>query len=132
MPATDQQIIDLETRFWQSMVDDDTATAESLMTEPSMLVSGHGAMRFGRADYRRMAKQAPMVVKSFAFSDMQVAFPSEDTAVLSYHVKQGIAPRGTGQVVQQDMLDTSTWVRTPDGWQCALHTETPMEAQRQH
>ena len=30
MPTTHQQIIDLETRFWQSMVDDDTANLEVL------------------------------------------------------------------------------------------------------
>lgn len=79
-----------------------------------------------------MAKQAPMVVKSSEFSHLQVAFPSEDTAVLSYHVKQSIAPRGAGKTVQQDMLDSVTWVRTPDGWQCALHTDTPVEAKGKH
>lgn len=97
-----------------------------------MLVSSHGAMTFKREDYRRIAEEGTMVVKSFQFSDMQVAFPNDDTAVLTYHAKQAIAQRGKGKTVQQGMLDSSTWVRTPDAWQCARHTETQAEGKARH
>ena len=33
-----------------------------------------------------------MVLTSFELSDMEVVFPNDTTAVLTYHVKQGIAP----------------------------------------
>lgn len=129
MPATSaQHIIDLETRFWQAMVDHEIDVALGLLTEPAVMVSGHGALQFNRADYRRMADHGPMVVKSFRFSDMRVVFPNDDTAVLTYQVQQGIAPRGERATVHQDMLDSSTWVRMPEGWQCVLHTETPKAA----
>lgn len=127
-------LVDLETKFWQSMVDHDTDVALDLLCEPALMVSSHGAMKFDHADYRKMAEQGSMVVNSFEFSDMEVVFPNDATAILSYRVKQGVAPRGKGAkgaksaTTEQEMNDTSTWVRTAQGWRCAMHTETPVQA----
>ncbi len=127
MPTPSKTLIDLETKFWHSLVSQDTDTAIELLTEPALMVSAHGAMKFDHAAYRRMAEQGPMVVKSFEFSDMAVVFPNETTAVMSYHVKQGLSPRGKEETTVQEMNDTSTWVKTGDGWQCVMHTETPAQ-----
>ena len=121
-------LVDLEKKFWQSMVDRDTDVAIDLLCEPALMVSAHGAMKFDHTAYRKMADQGSMVVKSFEFSDMDVVFPNDATAILSYRVKQGVAARDKGATTQQEMNDTSTWVRTDDGWRCAMHTETPVAA----
>jgi hypothetical protein len=121
-------LVDLETRFWQSMVDHDTDAALKLLCEPALMVSTHGAMKFDHAGYRRMADHGSMVVNSFEFSDMEVVFPNDATAILSYRVKQAVAPRGKGATTEQQMNDTSTWVRTDQGWRCAMHTEAPVAA----
>ncbi|APW39591.1 DUF4440 domain-containing protein [Rhodoferax koreense] len=126
MPDPSKSLIDLETRFWQSMVDNETAVALGLLTEPSMMVSAHGAMQFDHAAYRKMAEQGKMVVKSYAFSDMQVQFPNETTAIVSYKVRQGIAERDKSEVTFQEMVDSSTWVQVGSSWRCALHTEAPL------
>ncbi|MEO7547429.1 MAG: nuclear transport factor 2 family protein, partial [Ramlibacter sp.] len=116
----------LEKRFWQSMVDEDTDAALTLLDEPALMVSAHGAMQFDHAAYRKMAEQGTMVVKSFDLSDMNVVFPTDDTAVLTYHVKQQVAPRDKkGAGVAQEMNDSSTWIKVGDSWKCVLHTETP-------
>ena len=125
-------IIALEEKFWQSMVDQDTDTALEMLAEPSMMVSSHGAMKFDHAAYRKMAEQGSMVIKSYELSDMEVVFPNEGTAVLSYHVKQSLSPRGEGEAIEQEMNDTSTWVQSGKGWQCVLHTETPVESDTVH
>lgn len=44
MPTSTQTLIDLETKFWQSMVNQDTDTALDLLSEPALMVSSHGAM----------------------------------------------------------------------------------------
>lgn len=121
-------LVDLERKFWQSMVDQDTDVALNLLCEPALMVSSHGAMKFDHAGYRKMADHGSMVVNSFELSDMEVVFPNDATAILSYRVKQGVAPRGKGSTTEQEMNDTSTWVRTDHGWRCAMHTETPIEA----
>ena len=120
-------LIDLETRFWQSVVDQDSDTAAGLLAEPALMVSAHGAMKFDHAGYRQMAEQGALVLTSFALSQVEVVFPNDSTAVMVYHVKQGVAPRGSQASVDQHMVDSSTWVKTADQWACVLHTETPAQ-----
>ena len=126
MQAAGKDLIVLENRFWQSMVDEDTDTALSMLDEPALMVSPHGAMQFDHATYRRMAEQGTMVVKSFELSDVEVVFPIDDTAVLTYHVKQTISPRGKPGDIQQEMADSSVWTRKGGQWRCVMHTETPV------
>lgn len=123
-------LIDLEKKFWQSIVSQDTNSATEMLYEPAFMVSGHGAMKFDHAKYREMAEQGSMVVTSFELNDVDVMFPSDTTAIVTYRVKQEVAPRGTTHTVVQEMNDTSTWVRKGPRWQCVMHTETPAETKR--
>lgn len=132
MPTSSKTLIELEKRFWQAIVDEDADAAIEMLSEPSMMVNAHGAMQFDHQSYRRMAEKGPMVLESFELSDMNVVFPNESTAVLTYHVKQKTAPRGDGEAELHEMNDTSTWIRTGDRWQCVLHTETPASAKTAH
>lgn len=128
MQTASRELMDLENRFWQSMVDEDTDTALSMLDEPALMVSSHGTMQFDHAGYRRMAEQGSMVIKSFELSDMNVVFPTEETAVLTYHVKQALAQRGQTQEVKQEMADSSVWTRKDGSWKCVMHTETAVES----
>lgn len=128
MSTQSKTLIDLETKFWQSMIDNDTDAAVAMLSEPALMVSSHGAMKFDHAGYRKMADQGSMVLTSFEFSDMDIVFPNDKTAILAYRVRQGVAPRGNGPSSQTEMNDTSTWVRTDQGWRCVMHTETPVAA----
>ncbi|MGC3982946.1 MAG: nuclear transport factor 2 family protein [Steroidobacteraceae bacterium] len=126
MPTPTDTLIDLETKFWQSMVDQDTDAALEMLSEPALMVSSHGAMKFDHAGYRKMAEQGTMMLTSFELSDVQVVFPNETTAILTYHVKQDLAQRGKEQTLHQDMNDTSTWIKSGNAWRCVMHTETPI------
>lgn len=116
---------ELEHKFWQSMVDNDTDAALVLLEDPALMVSTHGSMMFDHEGYRRMAEQGSMVVTAFDISDMDIVFPSEATAILSYNVTQVVKPRGKNEDFVQQMHDTSTWVRKNNRWKCVMHTETP-------
>ena len=129
MTTPTKTLVDLETKFWQSMVDEDTDAALAILTEPALMVSAHGAMKFDHEGYRKMAEQGSMVVTSFEFSDMEVVFPNEKTAILTYRVKQGVATRGNGKTSVQQMNDTSTWIRVGQHWKCVMHTETPAKGE---
>ena len=128
MPNETKTLTELERKFWQSMVDQDTDTALEMLAEPALMVSSHGSMKFDHAGYRRMAEQGSMVLDSFELSDMEVVFPNETTAILTYHVKQGMSPRGKKENKVEEMNDTSTWVQVDGGWKCVMHTETPAAA----
>lgn len=123
-----EELIELETRFWQSMVDEDADTAVEMLSEPALMVSTHGAMQFDHAGYRKMAEQGPMVLTSFELQDVDVVFPNDSTAILTYRVRQALAPRGKSASTNQEMNDTSTWIRKNRRWQCVMHTETPADS----
>ncbi len=128
MSNPSQTLIDLETRFWQALVDQDADIATSLLDEPALMVSAHGAMKFDHATYRRMAEQGPMVLKSFDLRDMEVLFPNDSTAIVTYRVEQRVAARDDGDGKTQQMADSSTWVQSSSGdWRCVIHTETPLD-----
>lgn len=132
MPKAEQELVDLETRFWQSLVDQDADTALRLLSEPALMVSSHGAMSFDHEAYRKMAVQGKMIVTSFEFSDMKVTFPNAATAILTYGVKQVVKPRGEGESTVEEMNDSSTWIKTGKDWKCVMHTESPVAKQMSH
>lgn len=125
MQTDKNTVIELENRFWQSMVDEDTETALGMLSDPAFMVSPHGSMKFDHAGYRQMAEHGTMVVKSYELNDMDATFPSDDVVVLTYNVKQVLRSRGESQDIEQHMMDTSTWVREDGAWRCIMHTETP-------
>lgn len=132
MRTASNELMQLERKFWQSMVDEDTDTALAMLDEPALMVSSHGAMQFDHATYRRMAEQGPMVIKSFELSNMNVLFPDDNTAVLTYHARQALTPRGRSEEINQEMTDSSVWTRKDGEWRCVMHTETPVDARPQH
>jgi hypothetical protein len=127
MDARARELMLLEHNFWQSMVDGDTDAAVSMLDEPALLVSTHGAIQFDRDGYRQMAEQSSVVIKSFELDDIKVVFPTDDTAVLTYSVRQTLAPRSEPGEVVQDMTDTSVWTHKHGQWLCVLHTESPVD-----
>jgi len=92
MQTVSKTLIDLEHRFWQSMIDEDTETALSLLDEPALMVSTHGSMKFDHDGYRRMAEKGTMVVKAFEMKDVDVVFPTESTAIMTYRVMHTETP----------------------------------------
>lgn len=110
------------------MVDADAETALSMLAEPSLMVSSHGAITFDHNDFRKMLKDGNMTIKSFELNDMKVTFPAEDIAVITYKAKQSVSMRGKSKQIDQEMIDSSVWTHQNGEWRCALHTETPVDS----
>lgn len=125
MQGTDQELIALEQRFWQTMVDGNTDDALRMLAEPAGMVSSHGAMQFDHAGYRKMADNDDYKLVSYQLSEFGVLRPTPDVAILTYNVDQTTNIKG--QELQEQMCDSSTWVRRDNQWICALHTETPLQ-----
>ena len=112
----------LETEFWQSMVDKDADKAMTMIADECLITGPQGTMRSDPADYKRMTEAGEWELDQFEFSDVQVIFPQEDTAIIAYNVHQTGSMKG--QEMDLNCADSSTWVRDGDEWKCALHTET--------
>jgi ketosteroid isomerase-like protein len=121
MPSS-ETIERLERTFWQSMVEKDADRAMKMIADECLITGPQGTMRSDPADYKRMTEQGDWELEDFEFSDIEVIFPRDDTAIIAYTVHQ------TGSMKGQDMdlncADRTTWVKDGDDWKCALHTET--------
>jgi len=112
----------LERAFWQSILDGDPAVATAMLTEPAVMVSGHGANKFDHAAYMRMATDGRYRLTGYEISAMDVVFPRDDVAVASYHARQQFEHDGKSS--EMEVYDTSTWVKLDDQWRCVMHTES--------
>jgi ketosteroid isomerase-like protein len=129
MQGNKQQIIDLETRFWQSMRDKDVPTAQAMIADESLVTGPMGTMRVTPEKYAQLTREGDWRLDRFQFSDTDVIFPADDTAVIAYKVHQ--TGELKGKPMDMTCADSTTWIRDGNSWKCALHTETVLEPQRQ-
>ena len=80
MDATPETIQQLETRFWQTMVDKNPEAAMQLIAEQCLITGPMGTMRSDPEDYKRMTEQGEWNLDKFEFSDVQVIFPNPKTS----------------------------------------------------
>lgn len=116
------EIMKLETKFWQSMLDEKPEIAAALLTEKATSVAMFGIHHFSPAEYVKMAEEGPAKLTAFSFSNEKVLFPTPDVAVATYEVEQKFEMDGKPQ--EMVCLDTTTWVRQDGKWLAAAHTET--------
>ena len=125
MLANKQQIIDLETRFWQSMKDKDVDTAKSLIAKEGLVTGPMGTMTMDPDKYAQMTRDGQWTLQNFKIDKVEVVQPNADSAIIAYEVRQ------TGDMKGQPMdlrcADSSVWVKEGGDWKCALHTETILE-----
>lgn len=114
----------LENAFWKSMVEGRPEVATGMLTEPAVMVSSKGAMKFDHASYTRMANDDRYKLVDYEISGLDVVFPREDVAVATYHVDQEMEMEG--KPVRNQVYDTSTWVKVDGEWRCVMHTESPV------
>ena len=123
--TTQDEIMDLERKFWQSMMDMELDTAASLLDEQSTAASARGIHYFTPAEYKAMAQAGDARITSFEFFEERVIFPTPDLAIASYKAKQSFTMDGKSH----DMVvyDTTTWVKKGGKWVAVAHTETPAQ-----
>jgi hypothetical protein len=120
--ARKQEIERLEKSFWQSMIDGKADVATGMLTEPALMVSKHGRLKFDHAAYEKMAADDTQKLTEYEISDFDVVFPTQDVAVASYRVRQSMEAKGQSRT--EDVFDSSTWVKLGDAWKCVAHTES--------
>ena len=130
MTGNKQQIVDLETRFWQSMKDKDVETAKSLIAQEGLVAGPMGTMTMNPERYAQMTRDGQWTLKDFEMQKVEVVHPTPDSAIIAYEVHQ------TGDMKGQPMdlrcADSSVWVKEGSDWKCALHTETILEDAKAH
>lgn len=129
MSTNKQEIIDLERRFWQSLKDKDVPTAQAMIADQSRSTGPSGITPMDPQKFGQLMREAPWTLDNFTFSDVDVIFPTDDVAVITYKVHQ--TGEMEGKPMDLNAADSTVWAREGDSWKCALHTETILQPQRQ-
>jgi ketosteroid isomerase-like protein len=124
-----QTIIDLEKKFWDTMVSKDADAATDMMAKKSIVTGPQGVAEISRGDFSKMMEEGKWTLDSYKFSNVQVIFPNDRTAVIGYKVKQkGMMD---GKPYDMEAADASTWTKSGDEWLCVMHSETTLDGASQ-
>jgi len=124
MPTTahDQEIIDLETEFWNAIRDGDSEAASSMVHDPCLVTGAQGNGMIDRKMFAKMMEAPSWKLHEFRFEKENVVYLDDDTAVIAYTVIEELTVDGKPLTLKA--ADASTWVRRNGRWLCALHTES--------
>ena len=100
----------------------DAEAATAMLAPQALMVSSHGTMRFDPTQYAAMLRDPKHGLLDYTLSDMDVLFPTDDVAIATYRAHQ--AMKMDGKRVEQDVVDSSTWVTVGGAWKCVAHTES--------
>ena len=115
-------LLKLEKRFWQPMVDKDTGAALKLTNDPCIVAGAQGVSRISKEKFGEMMKTGDWTLPKFELRDVEVEQLTDDVAIIGYKAREELTVGG--EPVVMEAADASTWVRANGNWVCALHTES--------
>jgi hypothetical protein len=118
----DADILALEKKFWQAMIDRDSAAAAALSADPCLVTGAQGVGRLDRQTFIRMMEGGTWQLHAFTFSDVKVERFGEDLAVIAYRVREELTV--DGKPLTMEAADASTWVKKDGARLSARHTES--------
>jgi ketosteroid isomerase-like protein len=117
-----KEILDLETRFWNSMKSKDVDAALQRAADPCIVTGPQGVSTVDKETFTKMMSTAKWDLGDFIIDNVQVQQLGEDVAIIGYKVHEDITVDGSRLALEA--ADTSTWVRRNGNWVCAMHTES--------
>jgi hypothetical protein len=118
----ESEILALEKKFWQSMIDKDSDAGARLTADPCLVTGAQGVGRIDRKTFAKMMDTGAWQLHGYEFSDVKVERVTDNVAVIAYKVREELTV--DGKKVTLEAADASTWVRDGKNWTCALHTES--------
>ena len=128
--TVEQEVLELEKKYWDAMKKRDSATMESLTADPCLVVGAQGVSQINRAQFRQMMAADDYRVRDYRFDEANASVRklTNDVFAVAYKVHEEFERNGKAEKL--DAYPTSVWVRRGNTWECALHTETPAVAAR--
>ena len=120
----EQELMDVERRFWNAMQEKDAATASTLTDDQCVIVGAQGVSAIDAKTMAKLTSEGTWELKHYAFDEQksQIRFLTDDIAIVAYPVKERVIVEGETLPVEAN--DSSVWVRRGGQWRCALHTES--------
>ena len=119
----EQELLELEKRFWQALKDKDVGTAVALTDFPVVVTGAQGVGHLDQDSFAAMMAAPSYTMRDFKLGDdAEVRLIGDDIAIVAYKAHEELTV--DGEPVSLDVSDASTWVRRDGQWRCALHTES--------
>ena len=119
---TKEDIIALETSYWEAMKIKDGAGTSRLSGDISLVTGAQGVMTISKGKMGQMTEEGKWTLESYAFDNIEVTVPTPDVAMIAYIVTQKVTMEGKAQDLRA--ADSSTWIKGANGWECHAHSET--------
>lgn len=120
----EQELFEVEKRFWDAMKQKDARTAEKLTDNNCIVVGAQGVSAIDRKTMAKMTTEGQWDLQQYTFDskNAQVRFIADDIAIVAYKVNEHLVVDGKTLPIEAN--DSSVWVRRDGEWLCALHTES--------
>lgn len=120
----EQELFEVEKRFWDAMKQKDARTAEKLTDNNCIVVGAQGVSAIDRKTMAKMTTEGQWDLQQYTFDskNAQVRFIADDIAIVAYKVNERLVVDGKTLPIEAN--DSSVWVRRDGEWLCALHTES--------
>ena len=124
MNGKEQELLDVERRFWDTMKTKDGRTAGQMTDDGCIIVGAQGVSAIDGATMEKLMADGKWDLEQYSFDhkNAQVKFLTDDVAIVAYKVNERVVV--DGQTLPVDANDSSVWVRRNGEWRCALHTES--------
>ena len=119
--TVERELLAAEERYWQAMKDNDSEAMMSLTDFPAVITGPQGVGYVDEETLASMAQRSTYKVQDINLSTAKVRLLSDDVAVVAYTAHEEIEL--DGKQLTLDIVNSSTWIKRPDGWKCAVHTE---------
>ena len=118
----EQDLTQLEERYWDAMKEKDARTLEQLTVFPSIVTGPQGTAKLDRAAYTKMLNDPKWTLTDATLSEIQVLPVTDDVAVVAYKVREELMVEN--KPVTLEAAELSTWVRRNGSWACVAHSES--------
>jgi len=120
----EQELVDVERRFWNAMKEKDAAAASELTDEQCVIVGAQGVSAIDAQTMAKLTSEGQWELEQFSFDEQkrQIRFLTDDIAIVAYPVRERVVVDGETLPVVAN--DSSVWVRRDGQWRCALHTDS--------
>src|SRR4051812_9623946 len=119
--TTEQQLVDLEKKYWDAMMARDVDGAVRMSDDPCYIAGAQGVSQISNEQYRKLMTDGKWTLHSYTMDKILARLVSPDVAIIAYTVTENLTVEG--QKLTLTANDTSTWVRKGNEWKCSLHTE---------
>ena len=121
----ENQILELEKKYWKAMETRDFNTVKTLTHFPCIVAGKDGIRSVDEPSFKKMFDSGEgRQLKVLNISDAESEIIGKDNAIIGYiiELEYGV----DGQKSSGKCACTSTWVKENNNWICAMHTESDL------